>query len=159
MSLWPSTKGNSFNNIQYERIMEKEQIDADQEKKVGELHWEIQRWKSSLQFMDDEMVFIMRLLDSYVFQPDTPNLFERLQNYKTHLKKMVSMKSEIRKNMSEHENNLGGMLECTDSACDLGYYRKHDKLQSQVDDCLAEFQELKSEIFNYAGGILKKRKP
>jgi hypothetical protein len=139
--------------------MQKEHISKGQEKKVEELHWEIQRWKSNFQFMDDELLFIGRLMDSYIFEPNTPNLFERLQNYKTRIKKIDALKKKVRDEISKHENTLGGMLECTDSACDLSYYRKHDKLQSQVDACFEDFQKLKSEIFNYAGGILKRRKP
>ena len=139
--------------------MEKIQTNTGQEKKVEELHWEIQRWKSHFQFMDDELIFIARLLDSYIFEPNTPNLFERLQNYKMRIKKVEKIKKKVRDYISQHENTLGGMLECTDSACDLGYYRKHDKLQAKVDRCFADFQELKSEIFNYAGGVLKRRKP
>lgn len=130
-----------------------------QEKKVEELHWEIQQWKSHFQFLDDELLFIKRLLDGYVFQPNTPNLFERLQDYKTRIKQIETTKKSVRERISQHENTLGGMLECTDTACDLTYYRKHDKLQIKIDSCLSQFQELKSEIFNYAGGILKKRKP
>ncbi len=130
-----------------------------QEKKAEELHWEIQQWKSHFQFLNDELLFITRLLDSYVFQPNTPNLFERLQDYKTRIKQIETTKKGIRQRISQQENILGGMLECTNSACDLTYYRKHDKLQIEIDGCLSQFQELKSEIFNYAGGILKKRKP
>ena len=139
--------------------MEKEQKKIGQEKKVEELHWEIQQWKSHFQFLDDELTFIERLLGSYVFQPNTPNLFERLQEYKIKIQKLETTKKKVRDYISAHENTLGGMLECMDSACDLAFYRKHDKLQLKVDDCFTEFQELKSKIFNYAGGILKKRKP
>ena len=139
--------------------MEKEQPKIGQEKKVEELHWEIQQWKSHFQFLDDELTFIERLLGSYAFQPNTPNLFERLQEYKIKIQKLETTKKKVRDYISAHENTLGGMLECMDSACDLAFYRKHDKLQLKVDDCFTEFQELKSKIFNYAGGILKKRKP
>lgn len=139
--------------------MKKEQPTIGQEKKVEELHWEIQKWKSHFQFLDDELTFIERLLGSYVFQPNTPNLFERLQEYKIQIQKIETTKKEVRDDISTHENTLGGMLECMDSNCDLAYYRKHDKLKKEVDTCFTEFQELKSKIFNYAGGILKKRKP
>lgn len=155
--MWSVANGFSF--IEFTEKMEKEGIPKNQEKKVEELHWEIQEWKSQLQFMDDELVFIDRLLDSYVFQPDTPNLFERLQNYKTRLQKVKAHKREVRGHISKHENTLGGMLECTDSACDHVYYHKHDELQTQVGRTIAGFHELKSQIFDYAGGILKKRKP
>ena len=139
--------------------MEQEKLVKSQEKKVEELHWEIQQWKSNFQFMDDEMTFIISLLDSYAFQPNTPNLFERLQNYKTSIERITTVKKEVRNYISTHENNLGGMLECKDTSCDLGYYRKHDKLKAEVADCLERFKNLKFEIFNYAGSILKKRKP
>ena len=58
--------------------MEKEKTSTGQEKKVQELHWEIQQWKLHFQFMEDELTFIARLLTSYAFQPNTPNLFEHL---------------------------------------------------------------------------------
>lgn len=141
------------------KIMKKENINKKIEKKVEELHWEIQQWKSSFQFMEDEIIFIMHLLDSYIFQPNTRNLFERLQDYKLRLKKVKATKKDIQGQISKHENTLGGILECNDSTDDLTYYQVHDNLKNKVDTSYNEFQKLKSEIFNYAGGILKKRKP
>lgn len=130
-----------------------------QSKKVEELHYEVQGWKSNLYFIETEIVFIDKLLDSYAFQPNTPNLFERLQNYQHRLKKTKNNKKQLKKRISQHENNLGGMMECTDESCDLEYYRKHELLKAEVLDYITNFRDLKSEIFNYAGGILKKRKP
>lgn len=130
-----------------------------QSKKVEELHYELQGWKSNLHFIDDEIIFIDRLLNSYVFQPNTPNLFERLQDFQHRLKKTKDTKTKLKTRIAKNENNLGGMVECTDESCDLEYYQKHDKLKAEVVDSISKFRELKSEIFNYAGGILKKRKP
>lgn len=139
--------------------MEKEKNKTVQQKKVEELHWEIQQWKSNFQFMADELIFIVRLLDSYIFEPNTPNLFERLQEYNTRIKSVQEMNKKVRDDISQHENTLGGMLDCTHGSCDLSYYRRHDALQTKVANCFEDFQKLKSEIFNYAGGILKRRKP
>lgn len=130
-----------------------------QNKKVEELHYELQGWKSNLHFIEDEIIFIDRLLNSYVFQPNTPNLFERLQDYQHRLKKTKDTKTKLKNRIAKNEKNLGGMVECTDESCDLEYYQKHDKLKAEVVDSISKFRELKSEIFNYAGGILKKKKP
>ncbi|MFS4467867.1 hypothetical protein [Maribacter sp. 2210JD10-5] len=130
-----------------------------QSKKIEELHFELQSWKSNLSFIKDEIKFIDHLLNSYVFQPNTPNLFERLQDYQHRLKKMKKQKTELQKAISKHENNLGGMMECTDKSCDLQYYTKHDVLKAKTVDYISGFRNLKSEIFNYAGVILKKRRP
>lgn len=134
-------------------------VEAEQAKKVDELHWDARHWKSMLRFMQDEITFIERLLNSYIFEPNTPNLFERLQDFQWRLKKAKNKKSGVIAQISKHEKNLGGMLECTDEACDLGFYQKHNVLKAEVVSCVEDFQTLKAEIFNYASGILKKRKP
>lgn len=130
----------------------------EQAKKVDKLHWDVRHWKSTLRFMQDEMLFIDRLLSSYVFEPNTPNLFERLQDYQQRLKTAKKRKTKVMQLISRHKNDLGGMLECKDEACDLGFYQKHDSLKAEVVDCVSKFQDLKGDVFNYAGSILKKRK-
>ncbi len=139
--------------------MEKSKIKPEQEKKVELLYAESHNWKSSLYLVSDEVTFIDNLLNSYVFEPNTPNLFERLQNYQSQIKKNKERKIVVLDSIDKHQKDLGGMLECTDYACDLGYYQKHEAIKAEVVGFLENFQLLKSEIFNYAGGILKKRKP
>ena len=128
-------------------------------RKVEELHSQSNQWKSNLCFMRDELTFITHLLNSYVFEPNTPNLFERLRNYQDQLKKVSLKEVDLQQLITKHESDLGGMLQCTDEICDSGYYQKHEALKAEITTCLLNFRQLKSEIFNYAGGVLKKRKP
>ena len=134
--------------------MTKEDTTIAQKKKFEELHWQIQQWKSNFQFMDDEILFINRLLDSNAFRPNTPNLFERIQDFKNRINKISETNQDVQSSITLHENHLGGILECSDVDCDLSYYQKQDKLQTKIDSCLSNFRQLKSEIFNYTGGIL-----
>ncbi len=130
-----------------------------QAEKVDQLHIALKLWQSNLGFMQDELIFIDHLLKSYVFQPNTPNLFERIQDYLYRLNKAKKEQKMLVVQIGKHENVLAGMLECTDDNSDLYYYQKHDALKAQVVGCTQYFQQLKSEIFNYAIGVLKKRKP
>ncbi|MET6989913.1 hypothetical protein [Sediminicola arcticus] len=139
--------------------MGKSKIKPEQEKKVDLLHTESRNWKSSLHLVNDEVIFIDNLLSSYVFEPNTPNLFERLQTYQAQIKKNKEHKTLVMHAIQKHEKGLAGMLECADYSCDLGYYQKHEAIKAYVVAFLENFQGLKSEIFNYAGGILKKKKP
>lgn len=139
--------------------MEKSSINPAQEEKVEMLYAESQNWKSSLRLVTDEVTFIENLLNSYLFEPNTPNLFERLQTYQSQIKKTKDLKVAVFKAIDKHRKDLGGMLECTDYACDMGYIQKHEAIKAEGVIFLENFQLLKSEIFNYAGGILKKRKP
>ncbi len=132
---------------------------VDQTKKIEELHADFQQWKSHLYLMQDELTFIEHLLNSYIFEPNTPNLFERLQDYQTRLKKAKSNRLEVCQMIAKHEKELVGMIQCADTACDNVYYQKHEKTKAESVLCLENFQNLKSEVFQYAGGILKKRKP
>ena len=132
---------------------------TDQEKKIEELHRDLLQWKSHIQLMQDELTFIDHLLNSYIFEPNTPNLFERLQGYKDRIKQVKLSRQQVRKMIMQHEKNLGGMLECSSNECDKMYYQKHEKNKAEFVLCMENFKNLKSEIFNYAGGILKQRKP
>lgn len=126
---------------------------------IQKFHLETQKWKSSFLLMNDELLFIEQLLHSYVFEPNTPNLFERLQDYLERLKHIKSDKTNMQKLIVQHENNLGGSIECKNNKFDEDVHVEHEKLKANVANCLQKFQILKSEIFNYAGGILKRRRP
>jgi len=125
----------------------------DKDKQVAQLHWKIQQWKLRFQLMDEEINFINRLLDSNAFKPNTPNLFERIMDYKNRVEKISSKSVALRTQISSHENTLGGMSDKTENSSDINTNKKNDQLQVEVDACLGDFQNLKSEIFNYTGSI------
>ncbi len=129
-----------------------------QARKEQELQLDCRNWKSALLFTHDEITFMERLLGSYIFEPNTPNLFERLQEYQDRLKAIKQKKARVQTAISQHGNHLGGILECADEACDLGFFQQHAELKVKVAAFNSAFQELKAEIFKYAGGVLKKNK-
>ena len=131
----------------------------DQEKKVEKLHWESLKWKSHFLLMEDELLFINRLLNSYVFEPKTPNLFEQLMDYRSGIKKIEKRKDAAKASLVIHESELGGLLECLGKSYDKAYQKEHETIEAEVIGCIEDFQNLKLEIFNYAGGILKRNKP
>lgn len=124
-----------------------------------QLHAASKSWLSSLRFIEDELKFIENLLHSYVFEPNTPNLFERLQDYLERLQTIQKQKKKLAEQLQEHENSLSGVLECQEHSANKSYRDRHRELQIGYLLFETDYQKLKSEIFNYAGGILKKRKP
>tara|TARA_R110000744_G_scaffold39754_1_gene90277 strand:- start:533 stop:961 length:429 start_codon:yes stop_codon:yes gene_type:complete len=139
--------------------MEKKNTVTDNGKKIALLHWKIQQWKLRFQLMDEEIVFIKRLLDSNAFKPNIPNLFERLQDYKTRLQNHEKRNAAVRAQISLHENNLGNAPDIEDSSISADDIKKNDSLQLEVDECQGDYQNLKSEIFNYTGSILLMNEP
>ena len=124
---------------------------------IEELHEESKKWISHLNFMADEIVFFDHLLNSYVFEPDTPALFEDFQKYEGRLQESKKLCSKIIGDVADHENKLGGLLEILNSLLDHAYQTKHQQFRVEVEDCLDNFIRLKADIYAYATAILKKR--
>ena len=126
--------------------------------KLEELHRNSQKWISNLHFIGDEISFIDKLLNSYVFEPTTPNLFERLQVFLKKLEIAKTRLNELYDAVCVHERELGGLMECTSLPENLEIESGHTALGEGILEYQGKFNMLKSEIFNYAGGILRKRK-
>ncbi|WP_299605977.1 hypothetical protein [uncultured Aquimarina sp.] len=128
------------------------------ETRLKDFHFEMLTWKSSLQFIEGEVQFINQLLNSYVFEPNTPNLFERLQEFKTQIKTVQTELENIYLEISKQESELGGMMECDTMSCDIFYSDKHYSLKEKFDLFYKNYQFFKTKVFSYAGGVLKKKK-
>ncbi|OED42624.1 hypothetical protein AB832_02945 [Flavobacteriaceae bacterium (ex Bugula neritina AB1)] len=127
-------------------------------KNLKNIHFDVLGWKSNLQFIQGEILFIHQLLNSYVFEPVTPNLFERLQEYRQDIKIVENAIKKLNDAIKKHENELGGILDCDTISYDDSYYDKHHKLKNNFEDFCKKFQTLKSKVFSYAGGVLKRNK-
>ena len=128
------------------------------EKQLKHIHFVTLEWKSSLEFIKGEIQFIQQLLNSYVFEPNTPNLFERLEEYKEQLSKIVVEADQLMKSIRKHESELGGILECDTIAEDHSYYQEHELMNVTFEKFYKNFRKLKADVFAYAANILKRRK-
>lgn len=122
---------------------------------LKELHFDVQSWKSELQYAEDDLLFMNKLIQSNAFRQDTHNLFERLEGYKVKLKEISDTKKQLQASIVTYENRLGYMMGQKLADYDPNYLEKHHVLRDRVMDYRSSFKELKSELFNYAGGILK----
>ncbi|WP_025743238.1 hypothetical protein [Aquimarina pacifica] len=125
---------------------------------LKDIHFNALEWKSNLQFIKGELQFINQLFNSYVFEPTTRNLFERLQEFKDGVLRVEKEIEILEEEIKKHESELGGMLECDTISCDHYYYNKHQKLKITLDVFYKNYRRLKSEIFSYTGGVLKSNK-
>ncbi|GAA4275465.1 hypothetical protein [Aquimarina mytili] len=126
-------------------------------KELKEIHLDTLEWKSSLHFIEVEIQFMNQLLNAYIFEPSTPNLFEHLQGFKEQIIIAEEEIAYIRKSINKHENQLGGLLEYHTISYDHSYYQEHELMKITVDDFYKSFRKLKADVFNYTGGILRKR--
>lgn len=125
---------------------------------IDQYHEDVKVWKSNIALAVDEIRFIENLTQSYAFELTTPNLFERLEEFKSQMYKIKKLLDNIQKILSKHDLELSGMLECDTVACDIYFQEKHLLIKENYRQFVNSYRETKAEIFNYCGTILKKKK-
>ncbi|MFT5861710.1 MAG: hypothetical protein ACI828_000353 [Flavobacteriales bacterium] len=125
---------------------------------IDQYHEDVKVWKSNISLAVDEIRFIEKLTQSYVFEPRTPNLFERLEEFKSQIYKIKNLLDNLQTLLSKHDLELSGMMECDTVACDVYFQEKHLLIKENYREFINYYSKTKSEIFNYCGTILKKNK-
>ena len=126
----------------------------NRDKSIDELHYYTSKWMVELGFVDIELPFLKRLIKTYPFKGNIPNLFENIQIFISKLDQFGNDKSDIIKEIIEHNNQLQGMLECNDMSCDDFYLNEYDALAKKIFNYLQSYQNLKMEIYIYFRSVL-----
>lgn len=104
--------------------------------------------------MENEIQFINRLLNCNAYKENTPNLFERLQQFKHEIATKTREVTNFKKEITEYEDKLKGILECQDISCETYYLDNHKSLKDRFEEFFIGFNEYKTKVFNYTGSIL-----
>lgn len=57
----------------------------------------------------------------------------------------------LKKELTEYENKLKGILECQDLSCDTYYLENHKALKERFEQFLMDINSYKTKVFNYTG--------
>lgn len=125
---------------------------------ISKIHQDILSWKSNLEFMKSEIGFIHQLLNSYIFEPDTPDLFKKIQGYKEEFQEIEKTIVSLESKLKDHENKLSGTLECDTVLCDNYYSQQHSDIETFFCNFQENYKDNKASVFAYASEMLKKRK-
>lgn len=126
----------------------------NRDKSVEELFYNTSIWTAKLEFITIELEFTYKLIKSYPFTNNVPNLFERIQLFIQEIETLKKEKNDILRSIQKHENQLNGMLECNDLSCDNFYVVEHENLAATVFNYLQKQQDFKSSIYEYISSII-----
>lgn len=138
----------------YENAVHKDDLEI----KVEELHGESKELLSELNFMVDELKFFGNLLQSYEFVPHTKEMFEDSHFLLKDLDAVKKKNEEMKNLVNDHDNQLGGMMECDDTVCVLTYTGQHKKVKEQITNHILTFKDIKRRVFVFLNAILEKKK-
>lgn len=128
------------------------------EKKVDKLHNETRELLSELGFIEYEIKFLSNLLESYDFVPHLESMFEESQLLKKDLSIVNKENMKMIVNLHDHDNQLGGMLECNDNDCALDYVCEHNDLIKNINEYIGNYKNIKKRVFSYSNIILERKK-
>jgi hypothetical protein len=115
---------------------------------------EISKWENSLIIVSEEIKFLGKLLSTGIFEPNIPNLYERLQQYSKKLNDLKSEEILLGKEIEKHKTDFAKELE--EEQKDSLIKKTHIQLRKNINAFLKINSVLKLEIFNFTGNILKK---
>jgi len=117
---------------------------------------EISKWENSLMIVSEEIKFLSKLLSTGIFEPNIPNLYERLQQYSKKLQDLKNEEILLEKEIDKHKTDFAKELEKNEEQKDSLIKRTHIQLRKNITAFLNINSGLKLEIFNFTGNILKK---
>ncbi|MER3374602.1 MAG: hypothetical protein RIM83_08185 [Allomuricauda sp.] len=132
--------------------MRKKQEDSFEEM-LSDFHFDIKRWKSLIGHMENEIVFLDRLLSSDAFDTlmtrtmrEQHNLFKKRIGTKRDL--LADLKSEV----GEHHGHLLGMGK--DANGDAVFGEHHRSLKNRFEKFCKEFNEFRARVLLQTGSVL-----
>lgn len=118
--------------------------------------FEISQWEDSLMFISEEIKFLEKLLSTDIFEPNIPNLYEKLQQYSKKLQELKSEEILLEKEIEKHKADFAKELKENEEHTYLLIKSTQQQLMKNMKTFLKKICGLKLEIFNFTGNILKK---
>ncbi len=113
-----------------------------------------QWWKLALGYIETENWFIDKLLNADIYKENTPNLFERIQKFRNEIAAIGTQTQNLKKEMTEYEDELHDLLEGQDISLDADYPENHMKLKDRFEEFYTGLNDYKTRVYNYIGGML-----
>lgn len=120
--------------------------------------FEISQWEDSLMFISEEMKFLKKLLSAEIFEPNIPNLFEKLQQFSKNLQDLKDEEMLLEKEIEKHKTDFAKELEGNEEHTYALIKSTQLQLRKNFKTFSKNYAGLKLILFNYTGNILKKSK-
>lgn len=125
------------------------------EKNVDQLFNDIREWNEKLLTTSEKITFLSQFVSADIFQSELPHLNEQLSTFTNALTVLKTEKIELHQLISNHKNDINGMLECEDISCESFYYSEHKKLEIRLLNFFKDFAEYQTELFKYCTNKLR----
>lgn len=127
---------------------------SDGDKSIEELQFSLSFYKSRLDLLKKELDFFRHVLDSNIFHPKTPNLFERIAHFKKEIDINLKTTAQLSSEIERQYNDVQLKLECDELSCDAYFVSRNDEIELNVVNFLTQTAQLKSDMMEYLKGLI-----
>lgn len=146
----------SFFKVYFYKKYNGMQIDSNSNSDFDKMHKDAKFWNMAIKLYKYDLRFITTLLNGKIFKQNSPNLFERIAQWKLEIQeleeKIINFLSKIR----EHEHEMSGLIECDDISCDITYINRHQEIETLFREQFLYLQKEKQKILDFVESALQK---
>lgn len=117
--------------------------------KAAEFDLDIKRWKSALKHMENELIFINRLLASDTHNARTVNSSERLNTFKKQIKTKTAILKDFEIEVSQYNHELSTTEFSDSDITDDSWVEKHDSLIHRFEAFRKDFNAFRLNVLKY----------
>lgn len=117
--------------------------------KATEFDFDIKRWRALLKHMENEALFINRLLASDTPNVSTVSLTERMNTFEKQIKTKTAILKDLEIEVSQYNQRLA-TIELSDSdITDSSWLEQHDLLKNRVENFCKDFNTFRLKVLKY----------
>ncbi len=124
-----------------------------------EMHEASKRWMSALKFTRDEQLFLNDLVKSYTIELTDGTVFDESKKIVNTILYEEEKVIWLMKKVQAHENRLEIMVNNVDQiAKERAYTKTHWELDTEIQQYMTDYQNIKTRLFKLISKVLKKQK-
>lgn len=129
----------------------------EREKSIEELHYNSTEWISEIDFINDEIRFLIHLLSSKYIDYLEAGLSKRIEIFSKKLLKEKTAGKTLRDLIYKHEIVLANLIETNSDASTMNYLDTYKKLEIEVETYFKKYKNLKKRIFEVVEKVMKRK--
>ncbi|MDT0293185.1 hypothetical protein ACFQ3R_09045 [Mesonia ostreae] len=112
------------------------------------LEKDVNEWNKEIEFIQQELIFYSKLLDSELVRKANANAEEESYILKS-VKQLTEKNSQFQLQLLDFENKSEDIVECEDVQCETFFLNEHFTFKQKLIDHVAKVRTVKKKIFDF----------
>ena len=124
-------------------------------KSINEILYNTNLWADDFIFIKKELIFLKKIIQSYPYSANIPNLFEKIQLFVKDLSNLENEKGKLNHEVSTYKSDLLNEEEHHHLDHDNYYLMQYQNLAKSIFNYKKNYKILKGNIFEYLESVIE----